>query len=70
MTKGILNKVLHAPITELKSAAQKGNSAPEFTTLLDAVRKIFNLRVAESVTPEKLAEKELKQPTEKESVKR
>lgn len=68
MTKGILNKVLHAPITELKSAAQKGNSAPEFTTLLDAVRKIFNLRVAESLTPEKLAEKE--KPSDKASVDR
>lgn len=54
MTKGILNKVLHAPITELKSAAQKGSGTPEFTTLLDAVRKIFNLRVSESVTPENL----------------
>jgi glutamyl-tRNA reductase len=68
MTKGILNKILHAPITELKSAAQKGNSAPEFTTLLDAVRRMFHLRVAESVTPEKL---EAKEPfVEKTSVKR
>ena len=49
MTKGILNKVLHAPITELKSAAQKGSGTPEFATLLEAVRKIFNLRVSESL---------------------
>jgi glutamyl-tRNA reductase len=41
MTRGIINKVLHAPITTLKSAA-RGKDA-ESTTLVEQVRRIFNL---------------------------
>ena len=39
LTQGILNKILHGPITELKSGA--GN--PEHGTLVHLVRKIFGL---------------------------
>jgi len=39
LTRGIINKILHTPITRLKSAA----SGPEVTTLVDAFKKIFNL---------------------------
>jgi glutamyl-tRNA reductase len=40
MTRGIVNKVLHTPVTTLKSAAGQ----PEATTLIDVVRRLFNLR--------------------------
>jgi glutamyl-tRNA reductase len=39
LTRGIVNKILHTPITRLKSAA----AGPDVTTLVDAFRKIFNL---------------------------
>ena len=40
ITRGIVNKVLHTPITTLKTAAKD----PEATTLIDVIRRIFNLR--------------------------
>ncbi|HKW19381.1 MAG TPA: glutamyl-tRNA reductase [Terriglobales bacterium] len=40
LTRGIVNKILHTPITRLKSAA----AGPEITTLVEAFRKIFNLQ--------------------------
>lgn len=40
LTRGIVNKILHTPITRLKSAA----AGPEDTTLVDAFKKIFNLQ--------------------------
>ena len=40
LTHGIVNKILHTPITRLKSAA----AGPEVTTLIDAFKKIFNLQ--------------------------
>jgi glutamyl-tRNA reductase len=40
LTRGIVNKILHTPITRLKSAA----AGPEVTTLTDAFKKIFNLQ--------------------------
>jgi len=40
ITRGIINKVLHTPITTLKSAAKD----PEATTLISLIRRIFNLR--------------------------
>jgi glutamyl-tRNA reductase len=40
ITRGIINKVLHTPITTLKSAAKD----PEATTLISVIRRIFNLR--------------------------
>lgn len=39
MTRGIINKLLHTPITTLKSSA----SEPEAATIQDMVRKLFNL---------------------------
>ncbi len=40
LSRGIVNKILHTPITRLKSAA----AGPEITTLVEAFRKIFNLQ--------------------------
>ena len=40
ITRGIINKVLHTPITTLKTAARD----PEATTLISVIRRIFNLR--------------------------
>src|SRR3954468_4279013 len=39
MTRGIVNKVLHAPITTLKSAAKDA----EATTMIELIRRVFNL---------------------------
>ncbi|HUR37336.1 MAG TPA: glutamyl-tRNA reductase [Terriglobales bacterium] len=57
MTKGIMNKVLHTPITALKEAArdsrgEKGKSS-DAGTLIELVRRIFNLqRAAEQDQPQ------------------
>ena len=40
ITRGIVNKVLHTPITTLKSAAKD----PEAGTLIAVIRRVFNLR--------------------------
>jgi glutamyl-tRNA reductase len=40
MTRGIINKIMHTPITTLKTAAKD----PESTTVVELVRRIFNLR--------------------------
>jgi glutamyl-tRNA reductase len=39
LTRGIINKVMHTPITTLKSAAKES----EATTVIDVVRRLFNL---------------------------
>jgi glutamyl-tRNA reductase len=39
MTRGIINKLLHTPITTLKSSAGE----PEAATIQEMVRKLFNL---------------------------
>jgi glutamyl-tRNA reductase len=39
MTRGIVNKVLHAPITTLKTAARESHD----TTVIELVRRLFNL---------------------------
>ena len=41
LSKGIINKIMHTPITTLKSAARESS---ESTTVIDLVRKLFNLR--------------------------
>lgn len=56
LTRGIVNKILHTPITRLKSAA----AGPEITTLVDAFRKIFNLQEKSGLRPESLEEKSSK----------
>jgi glutamyl-tRNA reductase len=40
LTRGIVNKVMHTPIRTLKTAARD----PEVTTVIDVVRRLFNLQ--------------------------
>jgi len=40
LTRGIINKIMHTPITTLKSAARD----PESTTVIELVRRLFNLQ--------------------------
>ncbi len=40
LTRGIINKIMHTPITTLKTAAR----GPEVTTLIDVVRRLFKLQ--------------------------
>jgi glutamyl-tRNA reductase len=49
LTRGIVNKIMHTPVSALKTAARE----PEATTVVDLVRRLFNL-------PEK--EKKLAKP--------
>jgi glutamyl-tRNA reductase len=48
LTRGIINKVMHTPITTLKSAAKES----EATTVVDVVRRLFNLQVKETQAKE------------------
>jgi len=49
LTRGIINKVMHTPITTLKTAARES----EATTVVDVVRRLFNLQVkAKDVSPD------------------
>jgi glutamyl-tRNA reductase len=48
LSRGIVNKILHTPISQLKSAA----TGPEVTTLLDAFRKLFKLQLKATVSLE------------------
>jgi glutamyl-tRNA reductase len=41
LTRGIVNKIMHTPITTLKSAARESQ---EVTTVVDLVRRMFGLR--------------------------
>jgi glutamyl-tRNA reductase len=53
LTRGIINKVMHTPITTLKTAAKES----EATTVVDVVRRLFNLhdkdKDKEGPSPEK-----------------
>ena len=40
LTRGIINKIMHTPISTLKTAARE----PEATTVVDIVRRLFNLQ--------------------------
>ena len=40
LTRGIVNKIMHTPISALKTAAR----ASEATTVIDVVRRLFNLQ--------------------------
>jgi glutamyl-tRNA reductase len=40
LTKGIVNKIMHTPVTTLKTAAREA----EATTVVDVVRRLFNLQ--------------------------
>src|ERR1700734_1805245 len=44
LTRGIINKVMHTPITTLKTAAKEA----DVTTVIDAVRRLFNLHDKET----------------------
>jgi len=46
LSRGIINKIMHTPITTLKSAARESSEA---TTVIDLVRKLFGLRDAKTV---------------------
>jgi len=43
LTRGIVNKIMHTPVTALKTAAREA----EATTLIDLVRRLFNLQAQE-----------------------
>ncbi|HEY6467932.1 MAG TPA: glutamyl-tRNA reductase [Candidatus Acidoferrales bacterium] len=43
LTRGIINKVMHTPVTTLKTAAKEA----EATTLVEVVRRLFNLQAKE-----------------------
>jgi len=45
LTRGIINKIMHTPITTLKTVARE---SPEATTVIDLVRKLFGLRDAKA----------------------
>src|SRR5271165_4187147 len=49
LTRGIINKIMHTPITTLKSAARESTEA---TTVVDLVRKLFGLRDARKAAAE------------------
>jgi len=55
LTHGIVNKILHAPITRLKSAA----AGPEVTTLVEAFKKLFNLQDKSSLEEKSSAKTEV-----------
>jgi glutamyl-tRNA reductase len=40
LTRGIVNKIMHTPVSALKNAARE----PEATTVIDLVRRLFNLQ--------------------------
>ncbi len=62
LTRGIINKVMHTPITTLKNAAKDS----EATTVVDVVKRLFNLhgreRDSTSQAHQNVSEKEKIQP--------
>lgn len=46
LTKGIINKIMHTPISTLKTAARES----EATTVIDLVRRLFNLQEKKEAT--------------------
>jgi glutamyl-tRNA reductase len=61
LTRGIINKVMHTPITTLKTAAREA----EATTVIDVVRRLFNLHEKE-IGPASQANTEVQSKKEKE----
>ncbi|HZU41705.1 MAG TPA: glutamyl-tRNA reductase [Terriglobales bacterium] len=51
MTRGIINKIMHAPMRTLKTAA----TDPESTTIIDLVRRLFNLSDEKPAPPKSKA---------------
>ena len=63
LSRGIINKIMHTPITTLKSAARESS---ESTTVIDLVRKLFNLRdtrKAEAEEETAVSEREVRRAT-------
>ncbi len=61
LTRGIVNKIMHTPVTTLKTAAREA----EATTVVDVVRRLFNLQGSqnkENQNKEKKAAKSGGQP--------
>jgi glutamyl-tRNA reductase len=54
LTRGIINKVMHTPITTLKTAAKEA----EATTVVDVVRRLFNLQGKDKESPAQPSNKE------------
>ncbi len=52
LSRGIINKIMHTPITTLKSAARESS---EVTTVVDLVRKLFGLREPRKTANEEAA---------------
>ena len=52
LSRGIINKIMHTPITTLKTAARE---SPEATTVIDLVRKLFGLRDAKTAASDEAA---------------
>jgi glutamyl-tRNA reductase len=52
LTHGIVNKIMHTPINTLKTAARE----PEATTVVDVVRRLFNLQEREKERDKKAAQ--------------
>ncbi len=65
LTHGIVNKIMHTPITTLKSAARE--TGP--TTVIDVVRRIFNLKEENKIrrNPVQAEELEVAEENEEES---
>ncbi|MGH9494844.1 MAG: glutamyl-tRNA reductase [Candidatus Sulfotelmatobacter sp.] len=53
LTRGIINKVMHTPITTLKNAAKES----EATTVVDVIRRLFNLQLKAKEAAEEPAQK-------------
>ena len=45
LTRGIVNKIMHTPISTLKTAAREA----EATTIIDVIRRLFNLQDKKAV---------------------
>jgi glutamyl-tRNA reductase len=54
LTRGIINKIMHTPISTLKTAARDQES----TTVVELVRRLFNLEGEEQEGEEQEREKE------------
>ena len=61
LTRGIVSKIMHTPISTLKTAVRE----PEATTVVDLVRRLFNLQEKNLQEREKEREKEKKREKEK-----
>ena len=62
LTRGIVSKIMHTPISTLKTAAR----APEATTVIDLVRRLFNLHEQDLIR-EKNEQKEKREKAAKSS---